>query len=69
MSLESQIKSLPLLRNMLIKENLGMDPTELHVVRAWLGPEFIRSNVLGVFYLHEFISIKVEVVIWLIREL
>ncbi len=53
---------------MLVKEYLGVEPSELHVVWEGLGPEVLRSNVvLGVIYVHKIILIKEDVVIWLVR--
>ena len=54
---------------MLVEEYLGVDPSELHVVWEGLGTKVFRPNVLGVIYVYEFITSKVEVVIWLVREL
>ena len=54
---------------MLVEEYLGVDPSELHVVWEGLGTEVFRPNVLGVLNVYEFITSKVKVVIWLVREL
>jgi len=54
---------------MLVEEYLGVDPSELHVVWEGLRTEVFRPNELGVINVYEFITSKVEVVIWLVREL
>jgi hypothetical protein len=54
---------------LLVKEYLRVEPTELHVIWEGLGPEVFRPNIKLIIYCLELILIKVEEVVWLIREL
>jgi hypothetical protein len=54
---------------MLVKEYLRVESTELHVIWEGLGPEVFRPNIKLIIYCLELILIKVEEVVWLIRQL
>ena len=54
---------------MLVKKYLRVEPTELHAIWEGLVPEVFRSDIKGVIYCLELILIKVEEVVWLIRQL